>query len=254
LNSFVSIESSLLKPVVRSGNIGRYWAKPNSHVLFPYERASSNFKLIPEDKLKIEFPNTWNYLLKNKTCLSAREHGRFCDTGWYQLYPKNLDVWDQPKIMIPYMITPLSAYCDDNDLYFVNVTTGGFGLTIKNTDISLKYLTALLNSALLDWFLKQVSTQFHGGYFAANKQFLVQLPIRTINLSDPTDKSRHDRMVELVEAMLQLNKDLPKAKTPDEKNMLQRQITATDDQIDRLVYELYDLTEEEIKIVEESCN
>ena len=51
--------------------------------------------------------------------------------------------------------------------------------------------------------------------------------------------------------MLKLHKDLPKAKTPHEQESLQRQITATDKQIDNLVYELFGLTEEEISIVEE---
>ncbi|HSG44352.1 MAG TPA: TaqI-like C-terminal specificity domain-containing protein, partial [Anaerolineales bacterium] len=60
----------------------------------------------------------------------------------------------------------------------MNVTTGGFGLTINENIGSFKYITGLLNSQLLDWFMKKVSTTFHGGYFAANKQFLVQLPIR----------------------------------------------------------------------------
>ncbi|TSA16140.1 hypothetical protein D4R75_13850, partial [bacterium] len=97
---------------------------------------------------------------------------------------------------------------------------------------------------------KKVSTTFHGGYFAANKQFLDQLPIRTINFSDSSDKSRHDKMVQLVEQMLSLHKQLPAAKTEQEKTVIQRQIEATDKQIDQLVYELYELTEEEIKIVE----
>ena len=57
-------------------------------------------------------------------------------------------------------------------------------------------------------------------------------------------------MVELVETMLKLHKDLPKAKTPHEQESLQCQIAATDEQIDQLVYELYGLTEEEIRIVE----
>jgi hypothetical protein len=52
--------------------------------------------------------------------------------------------------------------------------------------------------------------------------------------------------------MLSLHKQLTGARTPDEKARLQRQIDATDYQIDQLVYELYGLTEEEIKIVEES--
>jgi len=54
-------------------------------------------------------------------------------------------------------------------------------------------------------------------------------------------------MVGLVETML---KDLPKAKTPHEQESIQRQIAATDKQIDALVYELYGLTEEGIRIVE----
>jgi hypothetical protein len=51
--------------------------------------------------------------------------------------------------------------------------------------------------------------------------------------------------------MLRLHKQLVEAKTPDEKTRIQRQIDATDYQIDRLVYELYGLTEEEIRIVED---
>ena len=49
--------------------------------------------------------------------------------------------------------------------------------------------------------------------------------------------------------MLALNKDLPAAKTPRRTTMLQRQVAATDQQIDRLVYALYGLTEE-VAIVE----
>ena len=67
----------------------------------------------------------------------------------------------------------------------------------------------------------------------------------------PADVARHDRLVALVEGMLALHKQLAAAKMPTAKTMLQRQIDASDRQIDRLVYELYDLTEEEIGIVEE---
>jgi hypothetical protein len=56
-------------------------------------------------------------------------------------------------------------------------------------------------------------------------------------------------MVGLVETMLKLHKDSPKAKTPHEAEALQRRIAATDEAIDTLVYELYGLTDEEIRIV-----
>ena len=176
LKQEISLESDLLKPVVRSGEIGRFWAKPTAHVLFPYQFERGKSKLIPESEMMRKYPNTYDYLTKNKFLLANREHGKFKSSGWYQLYPKNLDLWEQPKILIPYMITNLSAYCDRSNLYFVNVTTGGFGITIHSDTSSLEYFTGLLNSCLLDWFLKQVSTTFHGGYFAANKQFLAQAP------------------------------------------------------------------------------
>ena len=57
-------------------------------------------------------------------------------------------------------------------------------------------------------------------------------------------------MVGLVETMLKLHKDSPKAKTPHEQESIQRQIAATDKHIDTLVYELYGLTESEVRIVE----
>ncbi len=75
--------------------------------------------------------------------------------------------------------------------------------------------------------------------------------ILTIDFSDPADVARHDRMVELVQSMLDLHK-LASAGTDHDKTLLARRIEATDRQIDRLVYELYGLTEEEIEIVEEA--
>jgi len=57
-------------------------------------------------------------------------------------------------------------------------------------------------------------------------------------------------MALLVERMLELHKRLASAQTSGEQEMYQRQVEATDRQIDALVYELYGLTEEEIKIIE----
>jgi hypothetical protein len=65
-------------------------------------------------------------------------------------------------------------------------------------------------------------------------------------------RHRHDRLMELVEQMLAPHEQLPAARISQEKTVIQRRIEATDEQIDRLVYKLYELTEEEISIVTES--
>ena len=71
-------------------------------------------------------------------------------------------------------------------------------------------------------------------------------------LSDRADQSSHVSMVSLLEQILTLHRQSAAATTPNARARLQRQIDATDRQIDRLVHELYGLTEEEIWIVEGS--
>ncbi|MHB1391249.1 MAG: Eco57I restriction-modification methylase domain-containing protein [Thermoleophilia bacterium] len=248
----ILLESAILKRVVRSGSVGRYFATPTALVLFPYEVEDREAQLFTQRELQTRFPLAWEYLEQNRDLLAGREKGKFKDTQWYRFgRTQNLGLWEQPKLMIPYMVTNLAAYLDRSDnFYFINVTTGGYGITSDEKNGSLEYLCALLNSRLLDFYFKRITTTFRSGYFAANKQFIELLPIHPINFSDPTDKSRHDQLVELVERMLDLNKRLQAARTAHEKDTLQRQIDSTDRQIDRLVYELYDLTDEEIKIVE----
>ncbi|MDQ2798358.1 MAG: hypothetical protein M3Y13_01795 [Armatimonadota bacterium] len=76
------------------------------------------------------------------------------------------------------------------------------------------------------------------------------MPVPLLSLDVPSEKAKHDKMVTLVERMLKLHKDKVAARLGQEKTVLQQQIAATDAQIDRLVYDLYGLTEDEIKIVE----
>lgn len=82
------------------------------------------------------------------------------------------------------------------------------------------------------------------------KYHVEQLPIPPIDLSNPSDKLLHDNINKIVSLMLDLHNKLLLACTEHEKTIIQRQIDATDREIDRLVYELYGLTEDEIKIVE----
>ncbi|MBI5824315.1 MAG: hypothetical protein HZB18_09830 [Chloroflexi bacterium] len=109
----------------------------------------------------------------------------------------------------------------------------------------------MLNSKVVDNYLRRISSPFQGGYWSYGKRFIEQLPIRTINFNDSAEKSAHDKIVSLVESMLGLHKSLASAHSPLEKERLEHQIEVTDRAIDSLVYELYGLNEEEIKIVKE---
>lgn len=110
---------------------------------------------------------------------------------------------------------------------------------------SLYYLLGILNSKLIQWRFKLTSSNNNVG---TNE--LESLPFRTIDFNNQIEQKYNIRLISLVESMLNLNKQVSTTRLPDEKERLQRQINAIDRQIDNLVYELYGLTEDEIKIVE----
>ena len=115
---------------------------------------------------------------------------------------------------------------------------------------SLFYLLGLLCSKIMTFYFSRTLADGKQTFPKIKGSQIKQLPIHNIDFTNPTDKARHDKMVELVERMLDLHKQLHAARLTQAQTLLQRQIDATDRQIDRLVYELYGLTEEEIKIVE----
>ena len=253
LEKSVTLETQILKRVVRSGGIKRYAAEPEALVLFPYDVIDNSARLFSKDELENRFPLAWQYLCTNRKVLESRERGKFSDAQWYRFgRSQNLGLWEQPKLLVPYMISELAAYPDQKDnYYFVNVTTGGYGITIAQNAVTPYYLCGLLNSQLLDRYLKHISTNFRGGYFAANKQYIERLPIPVPDLSDKADSARHDRIVQLVTQMLEAKEQLASAETERDKTFYENKCAMVDRQIDNLVYELYDLTPEEIAIVEE---
>jgi hypothetical protein len=128
---------------------------------------------------------------------------------------------------------------------------------IKREDASpalfLQFFLGILNSRLMSWYFKSInSVARRDDYPKIIIKQTRELPIPPADLSGRADKARHDRMVQLVTRMLDLHQNLAAAKLATEKTRLQREIAATDDQIDALVYELYNLTPEEIRIVEEA--
>jgi hypothetical protein len=166
---------------------------------------------------------------------------------WYAyIYPKALDVISLPKIFTP-DIADHSAFSlnETGDAFFTGGVSGGYGILVSSK-FSREYILGLLNSKLLEWFIQQIATQMRGGYYSYESRFIRGLPIAT---SD-SGSSEVSEVTHIVERMLSLHQQLAAALTPNDKTMIQRQIDATDAQIDALVYELYGLTKEEIRLVE----
>lgn len=253
LKSEVKLEEELLRPVISGTDVKRYSPLPiRQMILFPYQVEKEQANLLRFEVIESDYPLTAKYLRSNRPRLSSRERGKFDDAHWYRFGRRqNLGIQGRRKLCIPRLVETLHAGLDsDGRFYLDNVDVGGVTLSQDYHNWDLRFLQGLLDSSLFGWYFPNISAPFRGGWYSANKQFVSQLPIRTIDFTNAEDVSRHDQMVRLVESMLDLHKRCAAAKTGHDKNMLTRQIESTDTQINRLVYELYELSAEEIAIVE----
>jgi TaqI-like C-terminal specificity domain len=244
----VEIEKQLLRPLIKGGHMRRYLVEPTTkRILFPYEDG----KLIPANRLRDDFPKAWKYLQSQKSRLEAREDGKMVGQCWYA-YTRNqaLTTMYSTKIVTPDYYAHAS-YCFDptGEFFFCGGGAGGYGILAKDGH-NPKFLLGLLNSKLLDWYLHKISLRAYQTAYMYVKKYIEKLPIVSMKFFNRTDKARHDRMVELVEQMLALRKQLAAAKTAHMKTNIHRQIDEADAQIDKLVYDLYRLSADEIKIVE----
>ncbi|MCX6829638.1 MAG: N-6 DNA methylase [candidate division Zixibacteria bacterium] len=147
----------------------------------------------------------------------------------------------------PYVVH--GVYIDEN--YYNDINS--MIIFAPRNAVSLKFLLGMINSRVLSMWFQKTYDKLQRKIFPQFKvNELARFPIPPMKLTIPADKARHDEMVTKVEAMLEAKKQLAKAQTDKDKSYYENRCAALDRQIDRLVYELYDLTEDEIQIVEES--
>jgi hypothetical protein len=235
----------LIKPLVISKDIKRYHPP----------RSGKNIILIPKGWTHTQSgvaKNKWKWLKENYPAIAhhlepyAESAEKRFDKGdfWWELRACDYySEFEKPKLIYLLVQAKPAFTFDDQGIVYSNNAT--FILPQKNL-----LLLGILNSKL-GWFLiSNYCIQIHGGYQLIF-QYLGKIPIYTIDFDNPNDKIRHDRMATLVTEMLELQKHIGHAKTDQEKRFITQEIESTDRQIDSLVYGLYGLTADEIKIIEE---
>jgi predicted type IV restriction endonuclease len=144
------------------------------------------------------------------------------------------------KISLPRRIIAALDY--DGEYYPLNNYSY---IILKNNKYSIKYILGVINSSLINFY-------FANNYIDYNIKptYLQQLPIHIIDFNNKDESSLHKDIAGNVDNIAELVNKLASARTDQDKTSIQRQIDATDKQIDQLVYKLYGLTEEEIRVVE----
>ena len=147
-----------------------------------------------------------------------------------QMNARKRSLYAATKIVIAGMTLRLEAAYDEQGLALgVQV----FAVTDMQDDS--RYILGLLNSKLLSYLfrLRYQAKRLAGGYLAINLAQLAKLPIRVLDLQQPSHREKQRQIVELVESLSDQN-------------------ATADQELDRLVYELYALTPDEITAVEQS--
>ena len=219
----LQLESELLKRVLVGSNFNRYLIHYDGHqVIYTTKSVDIN-----------KYPNCLNYLERFKIqLLSKRETMKGILPWWCLHWPRYNELFEEDKIILRQTSDCLIATFDTEGYYTMNNVVI---LKIKEDNpVSYKFLLALLNSKLLNFIYRQI-TQEENRVFAEVKP----INIRKLPIILP-DKEIEKRVNVLVSIILLTKKSDPAADT-----------NALEAEIDRLVYELYGLTEEEIRIVEE---
>lgn len=154
------------------------------------------------------------------------------DTFWYRyIYPKNLTLFDQVKIVAPEISLGGNFTIDSNGQYYSTTTVYGY---IKRNSFSESYYTwmAILNSKLCWWFMIQTGTVLANGYYRYKPAYLKPFPIPVI------PKEYDTLLCNLAKRIIQENNSEIRATITKE--------------INKLVFALYNLNDDEKRIVE-SC-
>ena len=118
---------------------------------------------------------------------------------------------------------------------------------LPNSQISLKFVLAILNSNLVAFHNKR----FEGVKITLNE--MKSLPIYNLDNSDKKEVIQHNQIVSLVDQVTDLYHELNSKRTPYDKNRIKREIITNEINLNKIIYELYGLTEDfEIKLVEDA--
>jgi adenine-specific DNA-methyltransferase len=121
----------------------------------------------------------------------------------------------------------------------------------EQSPVDLRFLLGVANSLLVSWFAGLTLSNFGKEVFPKlNPQDVKSLPVPRIDINKKADRSRHDEIVQIVDAMLEAKLILSETRTDKEKAYYIKKCTSLDRQIDLLVYALYRLDEKEIQVLE----
>ena len=251
-----AVTKRLIKPFLGGQDIRRYVVEADERFLIVIPCGWTRQQMARQDPAAAAAGEraAWKWFTTEYPALSAHlqsfsaplrqrdDQGDF----WWELRPCDYyDHFEAPKIIFPDICKGPRFALDRTGVYLANTA-----YCLGSADL---YLLGFLNSRLFWFAISHLSIPFGvraGEYrYRLIYQYMENVPVRVIDPARPDDVTRRDRVVALVEQTLELHRQLPLARTPQEQTVAERQIAAIDDQIESLLAELYGLTPADREIV-----
>jgi type I restriction-modification system DNA methylase subunit len=235
--------AELIKPFLLGRDVKRYeiTAKDEYLILISkgWTREKSGSSRGAWNWLKDNYPAIANHL---QPFADKAENRKDKGEYWWELRACDYySEFEKPKIIWP-EIANSARFAYDQSGYYAN------NKVFIIPDGSL-YLLGLLNSSLLRFFIHNNCTDLQGNSYNFSGIFVSRAPIRTIDFNNPSEKAIHDKLVSLVDRMLDLHKKKAALPPSAEREKIEREIAVTDEKIDEIVFGLYGITAEERKII-----
>jgi hypothetical protein len=238
------IEKSITRLLLKGKEIKRYhFVDCENAILFPYNLTSHGAKLISKSELQKNFPLAWKYLTATRKLLESREDGKFIGVEKWWQFGRNQNIAEmaKPKLLTQ-VLSKHSSFTEDAAAEYCFVgggNAGGYGVQIDlKGSMPPRYLLGLLNSRLLEFYLRNISTPFQGGFHSYARRFIEQLPIKTIDSKNKSDLAKSREIERIVGEIIEAKKKDFNADT-----------AILDSEIDQLVYDLYEVKPSDIDIV-----
>ena len=231
------LEPDLFKPLLFGKEVERYRSSSSldNYVFFPYEVSVKGADIIPLDVIEVKYPKTFKYIMDHQKNFKNRERGKLSkEKNWHAfIYPKNLEKFEQHKIVSMEICTKSTKAMLDHRNYY-HTTTVRSWVKHEHTSEPYEYLLAIANSKLFWWFMFWTSDTLRG-----NARRLMTKYIKPFPIPSKIDKKLERSICNEVQATIEIKRNNPLADTTDQEK-----------KIDRLIFQAYNLTDEEIKIVE----
>jgi hypothetical protein len=163
--------------------------------------------------------------------------------------PRDENIFLEKEKLIMQRIAGILVTSYDDKKYYTYNSVNNI-LKKSNTNYSLKFILALLNSKLFQFYYIKNFTNKSSLTVNISKTFIDKLPLVKIDFNNKDDIKQHNSFVSLVDTMLELKQKENSEQNQQAKNMISRQIEGVNNKIDKMVYEIYGLTDEDIKIIE----